>query len=105
MTDHLNPNQDDKPDEKPIEIYGPRPLRSWLRQTLKATYANLGRRYRVHELVTEGEPRDEETSDSHADELEGETIWAVDGRFEALPWCEPYEVRAAQASSTAWCRS
>ncbi|KAG1384798.1 hypothetical protein G6F61_000114 [Rhizopus arrhizus] len=95
MTDNLNPNKDEtKQDERPIEIYGPRPLRSWLRQTLKSTYANLGRRYRVHELVDEGEPRDE-TSDFHPDELEGHTIWAVDGRFETLPCCEPYEVRAA----------
>ncbi|CAO3599507.1 unnamed protein product [Absidia cylindrospora] len=42
------PPEDQQP---PIEIYGPARLRKWLRTTLSCTYSNLGRYYRVHELL------------------------------------------------------
>ncbi|KAI7864064.1 beta-lactamase-like protein [Spinellus fusiger] len=57
----------------PIEIYGPSRLRLWLRTTLKSTYADLGRTYRVHELLLEKDPEDTST-DYHPNELPGTNV-------------------------------
>ncbi|CAO3610256.1 unnamed protein product [Cunninghamella blakesleeana] len=52
MSDNLNPTSKETIDDHPpIEIYGPSRLRKWLRTTLFMTYSNLGKRYRVHEIL------------------------------------------------------
>jgi ribonuclease Z len=81
MTENLNPANssaaisNDLENEVPIDIYGPTPLRSWLRTTLKSTYSNLGRPYRVHELLQEGDAIDL-SKDRHHNELPGQNIRA-----------------------------
>lgn len=101
MTDNLNPaNFAKAPEDKtqtPVDIYGPTPLRSWLRNTLKSTYSNVGRTYRVHEILHDHDPVDE-NQDLHANELPGENIHLDDGAF-TLPLYESsekgYRVQAA----------
>lgn len=82
MTDNLNPANavTDPETHIPIDIYGPTPLRSWLRNTLKSTYSNVGRSYRVHELLHENDPVDT-NQDLHPYELPGQNIFLVDGAF------------------------
>lgn len=84
MTDNLNPanapTEDNDDDKVPIDIYGPTPLRSWLRNTLKSTYSNVGRSYRVHELLLKDDPVDTNL-DLHPNELPGQNIFLVDGAF------------------------
>ncbi|KAI9268731.1 beta-lactamase-like protein [Sporodiniella umbellata] len=89
MSDHSSPT-----DSAPIEIYGPTPLRSWIRNTLRSTYTNLGRPYRVHELLHQGDKIDS-NDDLHPNELPGENITSEDGVFKALPFCKPYFVSAS----------
>ncbi|KAI8977486.1 beta-lactamase-like protein [Mycotypha africana] len=87
MTDNLNPaNQNNSQDEQriPIDIYGPSPLRSWLRTTLTSTYSNLGRPYRVHELLFKDDPVDQNLS-LHNNELPGENIHLNSDHVFALP--------------------
>ncbi|KAI8097382.1 beta-lactamase-like protein [Halteromyces radiatus] len=81
MTDNLNPEkklqlQDATQQEQPpIDVYGPARLRRWLRTTLSSTYSNLGRYYRVHEILG---PEEEESIDDpthfHPQELLGTTV-------------------------------
>jgi ribonuclease Z len=97
MSDNLNPgnsvNKEDQEDQI-IEVYGPSPLRHWLRTNLKSTYSHLGKKYRVHELLYEHDPRDL-NEDLHHNELPGENIEVRDGHFD-LPFClEGYKVLAA----------
>ncbi|KAI9317205.1 beta-lactamase-like protein [Dichotomocladium elegans] len=69
MTENLNPNRQNK--EGIVDIYGPSPLRRWLRTTLKSTYSRLGRRYRVHEVLLDESEREiipERAADLHEDE-------------------------------------
>ncbi|KAI8636507.1 beta-lactamase-like protein [Parasitella parasitica] len=83
MTDNLNPaNSTTTKDQKqtPVDIYGPTPIRSWLRTTLKSTYSNLGRPYRVHELLNENDPVDL-NENLHSSELPGENILIDDNAF------------------------
>ncbi|KAI8367792.1 beta-lactamase-like protein [Blakeslea trispora] len=93
MTDNLNPQQDHK-DQKPIEIYGPTPLRSWIRNTLKSTYSYLGRPYRVHELLHQHDPIDPQL-DRHPNELEGQNVLIEDNVFELPCFDGSYRVQAA----------
>lgn len=103
MTDNLNPANATTTTtaadtaKTPIDIYGPTPIRSWLRNTLKSTYSNLGQPYRVHELLLPDDPVDT-NQDLHHDELPGENISLVDGCF-TLPMFESakkgYSVQAA----------
>ncbi|KAI8365483.1 beta-lactamase-like protein [Choanephora cucurbitarum] len=94
MTDNLNPNQEAKGDEKPIEIYGPSPLRTWIRTTLKSTYSNLGRTYRVHELLHEHDPVDLQ-QDRHPNELEGQNVLIDNNKFDLPCFDGDYRVQAA----------
>ncbi|OAD68635.1 hypothetical protein PHYBLDRAFT_86588, partial [Phycomyces blakesleeanus NRRL 1555(-)] len=57
MTENLNSGLP-RANDPPIEIYGPRPLRHWLRTSLKSTYSHLGRPYRVHELLLDSDTPD-----------------------------------------------
>ena len=84
MTDNLNPANaagvvKDEP-QTPIDIYGPTPLRTWLRNTLKSTYSNVGRTYRVHEILHSHDPVDD-NKELHHNELPGENIYADHGTF------------------------
>jgi ribonuclease Z len=103
MTDNLNPanaqtttTTNNEP-QVSVDIYGPTPLRSWLRNTLKSTYSNVGRSYRVHELLNEEDPVDR-NENLHNNELPGENIYMVDGAF-TLPLygssAKGYRVQAA----------
>ncbi|KAI9309354.1 beta-lactamase-like protein [Cunninghamella echinulata] len=80
MSDNLNPtSQATIDDHPPIDIYGPSRLRKWLRTTLWMTYSNLGKRYRVHELlhsdINEEEGSEEnENIKYHPQELPGKNI-------------------------------
>lgn len=84
MTDNLNPanapSVTTPEPQVPVDIYGPTPLRSWLRNTLKSTYSNVGRSYRVHELLNQDDPVDT-NQDLHHNELPGQNIFLVDGAF------------------------
>lgn len=101
MTDNLNPNNalslKDRESQIPIDIYGPTPLRTWLRTTLKSTYSNLGRPYRVHELLRENDPEDL-NENLHNNELPGENIRIENNSF-TLPLYQAgdkgYRVQAA----------
>ncbi|KAI9480783.1 MAG: beta-lactamase-like protein [Benjaminiella poitrasii] len=90
MTDNLNPAnsstaiEKDPEDQMPIDIYGPTPLRSWLRTTLKSSYSNLGRPYRVHELLHADDPIDL-NNDRHPNELPGKNIMIDNDRLFTLP--------------------
>lgn len=92
MSENLNPNRTQH--ETPIEVYGPTPLRHWLRTALKSTYSRLGRKYRVHELLMDGDVAAADTNnnintnDLHADELPGENIYMQNSRF-TLPITRP----------------
>lgn len=81
MSENLNPNRTQH--ESPIEVYGPRPLRHWLRTALKSTYSRLGRHYRVHELLMDGDEaaRDDSSYDLHPDELPGSNVYMQNSRF------------------------
>lgn len=95
LSENMNPNAIESAETKtPIEIYGPSPLRSWLRTTLKSTYSNLGRSYRVHELLHKDDPEDS-NQDLHTNELPGHNIRSVEGVFEDLPYTSNYKVQAA----------
>ncbi|KAI9029892.1 beta-lactamase-like protein [Phycomyces nitens] len=72
MTENLNSGLP-RANDPPIEIYGPRPLRHWLRTSLKSTYSHLGRPYRVHELLLDSDTADTST-DYHDSELPGENL-------------------------------
>ncbi|CAO3625623.1 unnamed protein product [Cunninghamella echinulata] len=80
MSDNLNPtSQATIDDHPPIDIYGPSRLRKWLRTTLWMTYSNLGKRYRVHELLHNdiNEEEDSEENENikyHPQELPGKNI-------------------------------
>ncbi|KAG1472251.1 hypothetical protein G6F56_001649 [Rhizopus delemar] len=89
LSDHLNPS-----DSTPLEIYGPTPLRSWIRTTLRSTYTSLGRSYRVHELLHDGDRMDN-NQDLHPSELPGQNIMSQKGVFESLPECGIYKVSAS----------
>ena len=66
-----------------IDVYGPRPLRQWLRVALKSTYSRLGRHYRVHELIMEGEQPDiQRQEDLHPDEGVGMDIHIMNNAFD-----------------------
>lgn len=84
MTDNLNPansaSSEDQQDQVPVDIYGPTPIRSWLRTTLKSTYSNLGRPYRVHELLNKDDPVDL-NENLHNNELPGENIMIESNAF------------------------
>lgn len=81
MTDNLNPaNAISDTPQIPIDIYGPTPIRTWLRTTLKSTYSNLGQPYRVHELLLPNDPIDL-NQDLHPNELPGENVPLIDGAF------------------------
>lgn len=60
----------------PLEIYGPSPLRSYLRNILVATHTRLGVPYRVHELLQEDqEPESLSGSETfHPCELPGDDL-------------------------------
>lgn len=110
MTDNLNPANATNPatpttnneTQVPIDIYGPTPLRLWLRTALKSTYSNLGRSYRVHELLMETDQVDHNEI-LHKNELPGENIYMVDGTF-TLPLYasseKGYRVQAAPIMHT-----
>ncbi|KAI8980880.1 beta-lactamase-like protein [Pilobolus umbonatus] len=66
---------------EPIEIYGPTPLRSWLRTTFKSTYSRLSRTYRVHELLLHDDPV-ENNENLHENELPGQNLRMINGRFD-----------------------
>ncbi|KAI8084306.1 beta-lactamase-like protein [Gilbertella persicaria] len=98
MTDNLNPqNTTQSESQLPIDIYGPTPLRSWLRTTLKLTYSHLGRPYRVHELLCDTDPEDL-NQDLHHNELPGENVRIENNAF-TLPLYasgkKGYQVQAA----------
>lgn len=85
MTDNLNPKRNSELGT--VEVYGPKSLRRWLRMTLSSTYSRLGRPYRVHEFILNGQKEDEEDNgERHPDELPGENIRMVPGKdyFELL---------------------
>ncbi|KAI7905013.1 beta-lactamase-like protein [Cokeromyces recurvatus] len=104
MTDNLNPaNACDSKDELEegspiIDIYGPSPLRSWLRTTLLSTYSNLGRSYRVHELLHSTDPVDL-NENRHPNELPGENVRMEADHLFRLPLYlseeKGYQVQAA----------
>ena len=81
MTDNLNPGRSQ---EGVVDVYGPRPLRQWLRTSLRSTYSRLGRPYRVHEMLLEGESADSMDDELHADEERGSNIYLKDGAFDLL---------------------
>lgn len=56
-----------------LEIYGPANLRRWLRSTFQLTYATFQRKYRVHEFLSPGDPRDDNLG-LMENELPGENI-------------------------------
>ncbi|KAI8137133.1 beta-lactamase-like protein [Fennellomyces sp. T-0311] len=91
MTENLNPN---RTHEGVVDVYGPRPLRQWLRVALQSTYSRLGRHYRVHEMLLEGESGDSIDSEYHPDEERGTNIYIKDGAFD-LPVENGWSVRAA----------
>ncbi|KAI9494757.1 beta-lactamase-like protein [Zychaea mexicana] len=93
MTENLNPN---RAHEGVVDVYGPRPLRQWLRVALRSTYSRLGRHYRVHELIMEGEVADENQEDRHPDEEPGTNIHVKDNTFDLpIDDKEGWTVRAA----------
>ncbi|KAI9251515.1 beta-lactamase-like protein [Phascolomyces articulosus] len=79
ISENMNTN---RTNDDMIEVYGPRPLRQWLRVALRSTYSHLGRHYRVHELVMEGEQADENQDDLHPDEELGMNIHIKDNAFD-----------------------
>ncbi|KAJ3099748.1 hypothetical protein HDU97_002774 [Phlyctochytrium planicorne] len=72
--------EDDKPipERPPFEVYGPKGMRSYLRNALKGTMSRLGSRYVVHELHFEAEVVKDENEDAesclHPDEILGNNL-------------------------------
>ncbi|KAI8391421.1 beta-lactamase-like protein [Radiomyces spectabilis] len=79
MTDNLNPGKSTT-EQPPIDVYGPSPLRKWLRSTLQSTYSRLGRSYRVHELLLDNDVCDVST-DYHENELPGENLQLIEHQY------------------------
>lgn len=67
VSENMNAN---RTESAPIDVYGPPPLRAWLRASLGLTHSRLGRPYRVH---TFDMPDETSTVDvaMHPDELPG----------------------------------
>lgn len=98
MTDNLNANRVDS--DSVVDVYGPSPLRRWLRTTLLSTYSRLGRKYRVHELLLDESERDNDTSSLHPDEdVHGKDIvlpkTSGDGYFRLPEIADGWSVLAA----------
>ncbi|KAI5475949.1 ribonuclease Z [Pseudohyphozyma bogoriensis] len=92
------------PSAKPTEIYGPKGLRFFLRQSLASTYSILTRPYVVHELLFPDEsPTITAEEDLHPSERVGRDIPQKDGVWEDIETAIDVKISAGPILHTVPC--